>query len=95
MPVPGRRRPPLSHAGRVALERQVAEADVLQEREPRPQLAQDAGADQLFARLEQIGRAVPLMAAALATSIAGIRQVIVVGDEAQRVLGDRSSCLRS
>jgi hypothetical protein len=32
-------------------------------------------------RLEQIGRAVPLMAAALATSIAGIRQVIIVGGE--------------
>jgi hypothetical protein len=32
-------------------------------------------------RLQQIGRAVPLMAAALATSIAGIRQVIVVGEE--------------
>jgi uncharacterized protein YyaL (SSP411 family) len=31
-------------------------------------------------RLEQIGRAVPLMAAALATSIAGLRQVIVVGE---------------
>ena len=33
-------------------------------------------------RLEQIGRAVPLMAAALATSIAGLRQVIVVSEEA-------------
>jgi uncharacterized protein len=32
-------------------------------------------------RLEQIGRAVPLMASALATSIAGLRQVIVVGDD--------------
>jgi uncharacterized protein YyaL (SSP411 family) len=31
-------------------------------------------------RLEQIGRAVPMMAAALATSIAGLRQVIVVGE---------------
>jgi hypothetical protein len=30
-------------------------------------------------RLEQIGRAVPLMAAALATSAAGLRQVVVVG----------------
>ena len=34
-------------------------------------------------RLEQIGRAVPLMASALATSIAGLRQVIVVGDEGE------------
>jgi uncharacterized protein YyaL (SSP411 family) len=33
-------------------------------------------------RLQQIGRAVPLMAAALATSIAGIRQVVVVGEQA-------------
>ena len=32
-------------------------------------------------RLEQIGRAVPMMAAALASSVAGIRQVIVVGDQ--------------
>jgi uncharacterized protein YyaL (SSP411 family) len=32
-------------------------------------------------RLEQVGRAVPMMAAALATSIAGPRQVIVVGDD--------------
>jgi len=30
-------------------------------------------------RLEQMGRAVPMMAAALATSIAGLRQVVVVG----------------
>jgi hypothetical protein len=35
-------------------------------------------------RLQQIGRAVPLMAAALATSIAGIRQVVIVGEEAGR-----------
>ena len=32
-------------------------------------------------RLEQLGRALPMMAAALATSIAGLRQVIVVGDD--------------
>ena len=31
-------------------------------------------------RLEQIGRAVPLMAAALATSMAGLRQVVLVGE---------------
>ena len=31
-------------------------------------------------RLEQIGRAVPMMASALATSIAGMRQVVIVGD---------------
>ena len=31
-------------------------------------------------RLEQIGRAVPMMASALATSLAGIRQVVIVGD---------------
>ena len=31
-------------------------------------------------RLEKIGRAVPMMAAALATSMAGVRQVVVVGD---------------
>jgi len=31
-------------------------------------------------RLEQIGRAVPMMASALATYLAGIRQVVIVGD---------------
>ncbi|HUK37357.1 MAG TPA: thioredoxin domain-containing protein [Vicinamibacterales bacterium] len=34
-------------------------------------------------RLEQIGRAVPMMAAALATSLAGIRQVVVVGEDGE------------
>jgi len=34
-------------------------------------------------RLEQIGRAVPMMAAALATYTAGLRQVIVVGEAGQ------------
>jgi uncharacterized protein YyaL (SSP411 family) len=45
-------------------------------------------------RLQQIGRAVPLMAAALATSIAGIRQVIVVGDEAGTAGGELRETLR-
>ncbi len=41
------------------------------------------------ARLEQIGRAVPMMAAALATFLAGLRQVVIVtGDEAQSDLLD-------
>ena len=48
----------------------------------------------LFAkRLEQIGRAVPMMAAALSTYAAGVQQVIVVGDEGrdrfEHVIGAR------
>jgi hypothetical protein len=35
-------------------------------------------------RLEQIGRAVPMMAAALSTSIAGVQQVVLAGDEPAR-----------
>ena len=36
---------------------------------------------QLFGtRLEQIGRAVPMMAAALSTYLAGVRQIVIVGD---------------
>ena len=31
-------------------------------------------------RLEQIGRAVPMMAAALSTYLAGVRQIVIVGD---------------
>ena len=46
--------------------------------------------DQTFryfgSRVEQIGRAVPMMAAALATSIAGLRQIIVVGDQGDGTL---------
>ncbi|HET9833518.1 MAG TPA: thioredoxin domain-containing protein, partial [Vicinamibacterales bacterium] len=46
--------------------------------------------DQTFryfgSRLEQIGRAVPMMAAALATSIAGLRQVVVVGERGDGTL---------
>jgi len=37
-------------------------------------------------RLEQIGRAVPMMASALATSIAGMRQVVLVGDDKSELL---------
>jgi len=37
-------------------------------------------------RLEQIGRAVPMMAAALATSIAGLRQIVVVGERGNGTL---------
>jgi uncharacterized protein YyaL (SSP411 family) len=37
-------------------------------------------------RLEQIGRAVPLMAAALATYLAGLRQVVIVGDANHELL---------
>jgi uncharacterized protein YyaL (SSP411 family) len=36
------------------------------------------------ARLEQIGRAVPMMAAALSTSLAGMQQVVLAGDEPAR-----------
>jgi uncharacterized protein YyaL (SSP411 family) len=36
------------------------------------------------ARLEQIGRAVPMMAAALSTSLAGMQQVVLAGDDAAR-----------
>jgi len=39
-------------------------------------------------RLEQIGRAVPMMAATLATSIAGLRQVVVVGGDTVGELRD-------
>jgi uncharacterized protein YyaL (SSP411 family) len=35
-------------------------------------------------RLEQMGRAVPMMAAALSTSLAGLRQIVLVGDEDDR-----------
>jgi uncharacterized protein YyaL (SSP411 family) len=35
-------------------------------------------------RLEQIGRAVPMMAAALATSVAGVRQIVLVGEDYDR-----------
>jgi len=45
-------------------------------------------------RLEQIGRAVPMMAAALTTSIAGIRQVVVVGDGAGQAGGELRETLR-
>ena len=37
-------------------------------------------------RLEQLGRAVPMMASALATSIAGVRQVVVVGGDGDAAL---------
>jgi uncharacterized protein YyaL (SSP411 family) len=43
-------------------------------------------------RLEQAGRAVPLMAAALSTYIAGVQQVIIVGDDAQEL--QRAAALR-
>ena len=33
------------------------------------------------ARLEQVGRGVPLMAAALSTYVAGVQQIVIVGDE--------------
>ncbi len=36
------------------------------------------------ARLEQTGRAVPMMAAALSTAVAGVQQIVLVGDEADR-----------
>jgi uncharacterized protein YyaL (SSP411 family) len=36
------------------------------------------------ARLEQIGRAVPMMAAALSTSVAGVQQIVIVGEDADR-----------
>ena len=36
------------------------------------------------ARLEQIGRAVPMMAAALSTSLAGVQQIVLAGDEPAR-----------
>jgi uncharacterized protein YyaL (SSP411 family) len=39
-------------------------------------------------RIEQIGRAVPMMAATLATSIAGLRQVVVVGGDTGGELRD-------
>jgi uncharacterized protein YyaL (SSP411 family) len=35
-------------------------------------------------RLEQIGRAVPMMAAALSTSVAGVQQIVLVGQDADR-----------
>ena len=39
----------------------------------------------LFAtRLDQMGRAVPMMAAALSTSLAGVRQIVLVGEDVQR-----------
>ena len=48
----------------------------------------------LFApRLEQIGRAVPMMAAALATSINGLQQIVVVGAEGADALA-RTVALR-
>jgi len=37
-------------------------------------------------RLEQMGRAVPMMAAALATSIAGLQQIVVVGEQGDGTL---------
>jgi uncharacterized protein YyaL (SSP411 family) len=39
-------------------------------------------------RLEQIGRAVPMMAAALSTSAAGLQQVVIVGADSGRDAGD-------
>ena len=45
------------------------------------------------ARLEQLGRAVPMMAAALSTYWAGLQQIVIVGDEGrsdlERVVGSR------
>jgi uncharacterized protein YyaL (SSP411 family) len=35
-------------------------------------------------RLEQLGRAVPMMAAALSTSVAGVRQIVLVGEDDDR-----------
>jgi uncharacterized protein YyaL (SSP411 family) len=35
-------------------------------------------------RLEQVGRAVPMMAAALSTSVAGVQQIVLVGEDAER-----------
>ena len=35
-------------------------------------------------RLEQMGRAVPMMAAALSTSLAGVQQIVLVGADADR-----------
>jgi uncharacterized protein YyaL (SSP411 family) len=35
-------------------------------------------------RLEQLGRAVPMMGAALSTSLAGLQQIIIVGGEGER-----------
>jgi uncharacterized protein len=40
-------------------------------------------------RLEQIGRAVPMMGAALSTSVAGVQQIVLVGED-----GDRQRLLR-
>jgi uncharacterized protein YyaL (SSP411 family) len=37
------------------------------------------------ARLEQMGRAVPMMASALSTVIAGVQQIVLVGTEADRI----------
>jgi uncharacterized protein YyaL (SSP411 family) len=36
------------------------------------------------ARLEQIGRAVPMMAAALSTALAGVQQIVLAGDQRMR-----------
>jgi uncharacterized protein YyaL (SSP411 family) len=36
------------------------------------------------ARLEQIGRAVPMMAAALSTALAGLQQIVLAGEEPAR-----------
>jgi uncharacterized protein YyaL (SSP411 family) len=36
------------------------------------------------ARLEQLGRAVPMMSAALSTAIAGVQQVVLVGSDPDR-----------
>src|SRR5204862_3944583 len=49
---------------------------------------------QLFsARLEQIGRAVPMMAAALSTYVAGIQQIVILGaqrqEDLERAIGSR------
>ena len=45
------------------------------------------------ARLEQLGRAVPMMAAALSTYSAGVQQIVIVGDagreDLERAIGTR------
>src|SRR5207247_308849 len=38
------------------------------------------------ARLEQLGRGVPMMSAALSTYLAGIQQIVMVGDEGRNLL---------
>jgi hypothetical protein len=45
-------------------------------------------------RLEQMGRAVPMMAAALSTYTAGLRQIVIVGEGAAATALERSAAIR-